>query len=478
MEESEAAPSPRWAAVLNRKPETITFPPDTSDDVVYIDECLAFLLDTYGPASSPTGVKGYALDNEPALWFYTHPRLFTQPLTVFELLTRSIDLSHTVKDLDPAAETFGPCLYGFTAYLNLQDAPDWDEYSGTYNRFVEAYLDLMRAASDTAGVRLLDVLDVHWYPEPDGVYAGDTSRAVAEIRLQVTRSLWDSTYVEPSWIGQWFSPVAILPYLQGAIDAYYPGTKLAITEYDYGAPHHISGGLAQADALGIFGRYGVYFGSKWGPHSAYIRSAYRLYLDCDGNGTAFGNQAVSASTSDIENCPVYAARSGNGALHIVLINRSYDEPITGHVSIIGDMDLARGGSWGFSRSDTLLQPGAAIDIGPDHTFDVGLPPLSAHHLILRPETGAAGEPVGEDVSLVTIEPNPARGVIHVRYRDGVDAAGYVAIHDVTGKLVREVYNRRGARSLTIERLGLESGTYFLRIRAGDRATTRKVLWTR
>ena len=31
--------------------------------------------------------------------------------------------------------------------------------------FISYYLDEMRTASNAAGKRLLDVLDVHWYPE-------------------------------------------------------------------------------------------------------------------------------------------------------------------------------------------------------------------------------------------------------------------------------------------------------------------------
>ena len=34
----------------------------------------------------------------------------------------------------------------------------------------------------------------------------------------------------------------------------YPGTKTAITEYNWGGQEHINGALAQADILGIFGR--------------------------------------------------------------------------------------------------------------------------------------------------------------------------------------------------------------------------------
>ncbi len=54
------------------------------------------------------------------------------------------------------------------------------------------------------------------------------------------------------------------PGCRRRIAARYPGTKLAMTEYNFGAGDHISGGLAQADVLGIFGREGLYLANYWG----------------------------------------------------------------------------------------------------------------------------------------------------------------------------------------------------------------------
>ncbi len=44
----------------------------------------------------------------------------------------------------------------------------------------------------------------------------------------------------------------------------YPGTKLAITEYNWGGQEHINGAVAQADILGIFGREGLDIGTLLG----------------------------------------------------------------------------------------------------------------------------------------------------------------------------------------------------------------------
>ena len=77
VDESETAPSSRWKQVLFTKGDSFCYPadnPDKSDDYVYMDECVNFLVNRYGQASTSTGVKFYCLDNEPALWSSTSPR--------------------------------------------------------------------------------------------------------------------------------------------------------------------------------------------------------------------------------------------------------------------------------------------------------------------------------------------------------------------------------------------------------------------
>ena len=163
----------------------------------------------------------------------------------------------------------------------------------------------------------MHVLDVHWYPEARGtkrITEKDTSPKTVAARLQAPRSLWDPTFTEKSWItAQWGKPIRLIPWLLELIAARYPGTKLAMTEYNFGAGDHISGGLAQADVLGIFGREGVYLGNYWGDGPGngdlptYIESAFRLYRNYDGKRGKFGDTAVAATPADIAKASVYAA---------------------------------------------------------------------------------------------------------------------------------------------------------------------------
>lgn len=473
--EAEAAPSSRWAQIINKRPGGLSTSPDVTDNVVYTDELLFFLLGKYGSAATSTGIKAYSLDNEPALWAYTHPRIVRSPITVKSLIARSIDLASTVKRMDPSAEVFGPALYGFTAYRTLQDAPDWNEYQNVYPWFVHVYLDSMRHASEKEGARLLDVLDVHWYPEPQGVYAGDISPSVAEARMQAPRSLWDSSYTENSWIGQWFSPVALLHSLHAAVDEYYPGTKLAITEYNYGAANHISGGIAQADALGIFGKYGVYFASHWGALDGYVSSAYKLFRNYDGQRSTFAETSVYARTDNNDKTSVYASVENSGVLHIILLNKDANTPLATVLTLDGGVMYSTPEVWKFDASDSALTSEVFTGSLTGSSLTTTLAPLTAYHLVLRPAVTSVDETHTQHCAVRAVA---AADGITVFYTVPQAHHSLLTLTDMMGRVVYSSEQTTAEDRVVIPVHSLSAGLYLVTIRSGTATASTTVFLAR
>lgn len=473
--EAEAAPSSRWAQIINKKPGGLSTSPDVTDNVVYTDELLFFLVGKYGSAATSTGIKAYSLDNEPALWAYTHPRIVRSPITVKSLIARSIDLASTVKRVDPSAEVFGPALYGFTAYRTLQDAPDWNEYQNSYPWFIHVYLDSMRHASEKEGVRLLDVLDVHWYPEPQGVYAGDTSPSVAEARMQAPRSLWDSSYTENSWIGQWFSPVALLHNLHAAVDEYYPGTKLAITEYNYGAANHISGGIAQADALGIFGKYGVYFASHWGALDGYVSSAYKLFRNYDGLHSTFAETSVYARTDNNDKTSVYASVESSGVLHIILLNKDANAPLATVLTLDGGVTYSTPEVWKFDASDSALTSEIFTGSLTGSSLTTTLAPLTAYHLVLRPAVTSVEETQTQHCAVRAVA---AADGMTVFYTVPQAHHSVLTLTDMMGRVVYSSERTTAEDRVFIPVHSLSAGLYLVTIQSGTATASATVFLAR
>ena len=329
----ETAPSARWNKVELVKDAPFADTPDLTDGTVYMDEYVNYIIRTLGNSQSDTGIQGYSLDNEPALWGHTHSRVHPQPVTIAELTEKSVTMAAAVKKLDPNAEIFGPALYGYTAYDHLADdnaTNEWETLrdANGYHWYIDCYLDQMKQASEKSGVRLLDVLDIHYYSE--------SAREGAADRVQSVRTLYEKGFQENSWIGQWCQEnVPILPTIQASIDKYYPGTKIGITEYNFGGDSDMSGAIAQAEALGCYADQGVYYATLWGG-GGYIFSGMNLYTNYDGKGGSFGDTLLPDVTENVAMSSAYAAINADDDSTMTVMVTNKDESTAERATIVLD----------------------------------------------------------------------------------------------------------------------------------------------
>ena len=284
----------RFKRSRSTKGSALSLSPDANDQFVNQDEFVNWVDKTYpGAIADRAKPIFFSLDNEPDLWWSTHAEVFskvqdkTPRLQSYdELIATSIDYARAVKRVAPQAQVFGPAVSNWAGMAVLGRYPTPDPVHGT-KYFLDIYLDQFKRAEQ--GTRLLDVLDVHWYPESQGNGVRVTenrnpeSRGLAEARVQAPRSLWDPAFDEKTWVSQAAGgPVMLLPRMRQSVDAHYPGTKLAISEYYFGGGDQISGGIAQADVLGIFGRERVFAAAIWpaadGSLVSFGRRGSRLWL--------------------------------------------------------------------------------------------------------------------------------------------------------------------------------------------------------
>jgi hypothetical protein len=304
----------RFRQELPFKNAPFTLTPDPSGQYVYQDEFVNWVKTEfpYGQ-SDPTRPIWFSLDNEPDLWSSTHAEVHPNPVTYAELVQDTTQYSESIKSVEPNALVFGAVNYGWEGFVSLQNAPN-----ANGRDFLDYYLQQMQQTSVTQGQRLLDVLDVHFYTSTPTDPA-DT--------VQAPGSLWDPTYMENSWIAQSIpGAIDLLPRLEAKINQFNPGTKLSISEYNYGSAGNIYGAIAQADALGIFGREGLFAASEWPltPTQPYINAAFEMYRNFDGADGAFGDSSIMASNSDVADTSIYASvdSADPNMMTLVAINKT------------------------------------------------------------------------------------------------------------------------------------------------------------
>ncbi|MBI4493232.1 MAG: hypothetical protein HY690_10625 [Chloroflexi bacterium] len=325
---------------LPRKDGPLADPPDLADDRVYQDEWVAHLGNRFGSAATG-GVRFYAIDNEPDLWAENHADVYSIQPGYDDLLASFLEYAEAIKAVDPEALVLGPGLSGWTSYLYSARDRGLDNFRTHADRrahgdvpFLPWWLDQVRRHDEQTGRRTLDVLDVHFYPQAAGVYDGATDDATNALRLRSTRALWDARYADESWIRE---PVRLVPRLREWVDRSYPGTLLAIGEWNWGAEETMNGALAIANVLGIFGREGVDLAAYWTvpPAGSPGALAFALYTNYDGRGSGFGDLALAA-TSDTPDLAVYASLdSASGDLVLLALNQRPDVDLSATLHLDG-----------------------------------------------------------------------------------------------------------------------------------------------
>ena len=308
-------------------PNDSYIPVDTNFQQGYVQH----LITNWG-VSTNGGVGYYIMDNEHSLWSSTHQDIHPVGPTMQEILGKMEAYGSMVKRVDPNALVLGPEEWGWPGYLYSGYDQQWSGENNNYNTadypdrqtnggwdYMPWLLNHLYQHQTNTGQRLLDYFTLHCYPQEGNVGTSDTDSATELLRNQSTRVFWDTNYVDPSWIN---SIIMLIPRMSNWVAEYYPGTKIGITEYNWGGETSMNGATAQADILGIFGRYGLNLATRWEVPANPTYLAMKMYRNYDGHDSTFGDTGVLATGPNPDNLSVFAAeRSKDGALTIMVVNK-------------------------------------------------------------------------------------------------------------------------------------------------------------
>jgi hypothetical protein len=351
--------------LLNGSPVTGNDPNDAfvPSDVNSIKPDLTRIVNKFGQAANG-GVKFYILDNEVDAWHATHRGAHPVGASIDEMLNYTKAYGTAVKAADPTAKVVGLEVWNWTGCItsgyDAQHGQGTDRSSHGNMDVYPYILQQLKAYEQATGVRALDYLSVHFYPQGNDA-SGDNSVANQLLRNRATRQLWDRNYVSESWMN---TKLYAIPHLKDWINTYYPGTKTAITEYAWGGDDTMNGATTMADELGIFGREGLDIATRWGIPASPSYEAFKLYTNYDGNKSSFGDTSVGATVVNPDNLSTFAAiRSSDGALTIMVINKTLSgtTPVTLNIANFQAASSAK--VWQVSSPAIVHQPDVAVTSG-------------------------------------------------------------------------------------------------------------------
>ena len=294
------------------------------------------LVGAFGTASQG-GVKFYQLDNEPLGWGNTHRDVMPNGAPYSTIVSLGEQYASAVKQVDPSALVLGPSDFTLGGWIGTPSLQN-NLYAGQY------YLQQMAAYGRTHKQRVLNYFDEHYYFN----FTDPVSQ------LASTRTLWDPAYNGGTWVEQYYfgGPMQLIPRFRQWIGQYYPGTRLAFSEYSIDSGNKlITDALAEADVLGIFGWQQVDLAAMWSPPQPTdpIAFSFLLYRNYDGAGHGFGDVSVQAVSGDQGLVSAYAAERG-AALTLVLINKTAGD-LAVPVSIADPAPTAKAQWFSYSGSD-------------------------------------------------------------------------------------------------------------------------------
>jgi hypothetical protein len=195
--------------------------------------------------------------------------------------------------------------------------------------------------------------------------------------------------METSWITQSSTkgPIELLPRLMKKIADHYPGTKLSISEYNYGAGGDISGGLAQTDVLGVFGRDGLFAANVWilSQTNTYLFAGFAMYRNYDGKGATFGDTSASAVSSATDKTSVYASIDAANPANVVVvaINKTSGSVKAG-ITLKHGTQLTAADVYTLTSAGAKPTKAAGLTKVATNAFSYAMPAFSASTIVFRP----------------------------------------------------------------------------------------------
>lgn len=405
----------------------------------------------------------WSMDNEFEMWPWTHSDVVEKNSDeVFEMMMQNyFATAKAIRAIDPSVKLCGPVAGSEWTWFYPADCQP--TYKGKKYCWLEYFI--MRCAEEekSSGVKMLDVLDIHFYP-------GDTK--VADV-LQTHRVLWDRNFVYSgangvkTVNGGWDETQTkeyIFGRCQDWIDQYFGpnrGITFAISEYDNTSSFNPTvTALSYASFLGEGARHGMEFFTPWTWNTGMWETLHlfgRYAQDVNVSAVSSNEELLSAYTS---------ISSTRDSMTIILINRS--ETAAQKVSLtIGNFDAQDGAAETLqlanlpasetfnSHTDNALTSGKVAVAS--NMLSVEVPPLSMT-AVLVPSAHAGVD--GFAAQSVAVYPNPTTDVLYVS-NDGTIKS--VDIVNTSGVVVKTV-NATADDDVAISVTDLDKAVYLVKIR--------------
>jgi hypothetical protein len=408
----------------------------------------------------------WSMDNEPEIWNGTHDDVMPTLPVASAFMDKYFAVAKKARALYPGIKLCGPVC-----------ANEWQWYkwgsetlkiNGTYYCWFEYFLKRVADEQKATGIRLLDVVDIHWYP----------GESAASDILQLHRIFYDKAYVYPgangikTIAGGWDTSQTkeyIFQRISDWIVKYFgenSGITIGLSESGISTTDANVNSVLYASMLGTFANNGVEYFTPW-TWNVGMWETLHLFSRYAKN---YSVSSVSTLENTVSAYTTVTARADS--MTVVLVNRDQSSSRSVKVNI-SDFQITDGSYQTLqlaslstaetfkSHSSNALKPGSVNVVG--NVFTVTLPALSTTAVLLKSVTSGIEDPVSGTEQL-RLYPNPATDILHVVPEGALRGNYNITIYNESGKTIKTMNGLfDGTNAVKLDISSIASGLYFLKI---------------
>jgi len=450
-------------ATVNGNPllYTMDWPADSTTEV---------LNHWFGPKGirlNSNNFRYWNMDNEPEIWSGTHDDVMPAQLAATAFMDKYFAVAKKARALFPGIKLCGPVT-----------ANEWQWYkwgsetlniNGKYYSWLEYFIKRVADEQKATGIKLLDVLDIHWYP-------GESTDVDV---LQLHRIFYDKTYDYPganglkSINGGWDNTQTreyIFQRINDWLTLYFGanhGITIGLSESGINSSNANVNSVLYASMLGTFASNGVELYTPWTWKTGMWETLHLFSRYAK-------NQSVKTASTLENMVSGHTTLSDNAdSMTVMLVNRDLTSSHKVTVNLSGfsvanetynTLQLAAlpANETFVSHASNALKKNTITVSG--NSFSIVLPPVSTTAVILKVTASAVDSPhaLSKDVALF---PNPVKECLSIAIGSQTRALTEIAVYSQEGKLVvTSQCDYDGCAPMKININKLDNGVYHLKIK--------------
>ncbi len=426
----------------------------------------------------------WAMDNEPEIWSGTHDDVMKTQCSAEEYMQLYFKVAKAARAKYPNIKLLGPT-----------PANEWQWYrwgsdgilsDGKKYCWLEFFIKRIAEEQKATGIKLLDVLDIHYYPG-----SSDAAKCVQFHRVFFDR---DYDYPEANGVhtvtGGWDGSISkeyILGRCSDWLNQYLGpnhGVGLAVTESGLASTNANVQAIFYASTLGEFMKNGVEVYTPW---SWNVGMWETLHLFSRYNLKNF----VQATSQNEQLVSVYPTVNNTAdSITVVLVNRSLTDKQTVNLNFNGiKVNPDSYGMYSISGLGTTetfsshynnaLKKSQVQATATAMTIE--LAPLSVNSIVMKSLVMGNSPEIKESAFKVKAYPNPANEMVHLEFTLPRREKVNITIHNSNGQLLKTVSNSMfdsGENIIFQDIKGLSTGVYCIKINSNSGNETVKLIVSR